>query len=156
MLENQLTQLETEWSSQFMNVLASENDILSFQLKYNILIPNDLKVFFLRLNGTNGKYDGRFFEFFSLKEFQNIDEKLKNKDGSPDYSNIVNTFDGYKTTFVFANFDFYLFSYAIRLYEDKTSNNEVYVLCGDEYGKVANSFTEFVDLYLNNLEKLLF
>jgi hypothetical protein len=62
----------------------------------------------------------------------------------------------YKNCFVIANYSCHLFAYAIRLYPDKADINEVYVVCGDEYKVIANSFTEFIDLYLKNPDLLFY
>lgn len=45
---------------------------------------------------------------------------------------------------------FCMFSYAIRLNQDKNSLNEVIIICGAEHKVIAHSFTEFLDLYLDD------
>lgn len=57
--------------------------------------------------------------------------------------------------FVFADYMFHLFDYAIRLYPYKRSDNEVYGICGDKYRLMATSFAGFLKLYLGNSIELM-
>lgn len=49
---------------------------------------------------------------------------------------------------VFADFQFDFFAYAIRLYSRTSVKNEVFVLCGNEFKQIADSFSGFIDLYM--------
>lgn len=133
-----------------ISILPTNDEIIAFQSKNNVLFPYDLMEYFRILNGSNNEYDDRFFRFYSLSNFKSINDELKYWNGIPDYSNIVNTLTEYKSFYVFADFSFCMFSYAIKLYPDTKDNNLVLVLCGDKYRVIANSFSEFIDLYLNN------
>ena len=148
----QLEKLKWTWVSEntAVSTPATNAELFSFQSENNLVIPKDLTTYFKSLNGTNEEYDNRFFQFYSISQFQSIKEELKNWEGIPDYSNIVNTLSDYKTYFVFADFSFHMFSYAIKLYSENSTKNEVLVICGDEYKKIANFFSEFIELYLNN------
>ena len=97
------------------SIPASNQELLFFQNTNGVTLPNDLVEYFNLVNGTNEKYDARFFHFYSLRQFKNIGEELKNWDGLPDYSGIVTTLNDYKKYFVFADYSFHMFSYAIRL-----------------------------------------
>jgi hypothetical protein len=134
----------------------SENEIMSFQNENNLVFPSDIVDYFKLLNGSNNEYDNKFFKFYSLSNFKSINDDLKNWNGLPDYSNIINTLNDYKYYFVFADFSFTMFSYAIRLYSENACKNEVLVLCGDEYKIISYSFSEFIDLYLNDSIELQF
>jgi hypothetical protein len=149
-MQKQIDKLKVLWEIEgdAIFIPATDNQILSFQSKNNLVIPKDLAEYFILLNGTNERYDERFFQFYSFDQFKNIDEELKNWGGVPDYRNIVNTLLDYETYFVFADYSFHMFSYAIRLYPNETSKNEVLVVCGDQYSHIANSFSEFIDLYI--------
>jgi hypothetical protein len=48
------------------------------------------------------------------------------------------------------------FAYAIRLSHEPTPVNEVYVICEDQFRKIANSFTGFLELLERDAEELLF
>jgi hypothetical protein len=155
-MKNRIMKLKDYWELGNISCpkLISENEILSFQSKNNLVIPTDLVDYFKNLNGSNDEYDDKFYKFYSLSTFKSINDDLKNWKGVPDYSNIINTLADYKYYFVFADFSFTMFSYAIRLYVENSFRNEVIVLCGDEYKIIANSFSEFIDLYLNDSVEL--
>lgn len=151
-MKNKIEKLKEAWGLEniFSSKLITEDELFLFQIKNNLLIPSDLFEYFKTLNGTNEEYDDRFFKFYSLSNFKSINDDLKNWNGVPDYSNIVNTLVEYKSYYVFADFSFCMFSYAIKLYTDLSIKNEVLVISGDEYKTIANSFSEFIELYLNN------
>ena len=98
-------------------------------------------------NATN-ELDKDLYEFYSFDKFTSIDKELANWGGVPDYRNIVYTLSQCENCFVFADYMSNLFAYAIRLYEDKTDRNEVYLICGDKYKTLAYSFSDFLGLYL--------
>ncbi|MDB5257337.1 MAG: hypothetical protein JWM14_2032 [Chitinophagaceae bacterium] len=130
---------------------ANNEEIIFFEKKNRVLLPKDLETYFKNINGTNEEYDNRLFQFYSLTQFKSIDEGLKNWTGLPDYSGIVNVLKGSDRYFVFADYAFHMFSYAIHLSKDiENDENKILVICGDKYKKIANSFSEFIILYLNN------
>lgn len=130
---------------------ASNEEILLFEKNNNVFLPQDLIMYFKNINGTNEEYDNRFFQFYSLQKFKSINEELKYWTGLPDYSGIVNSLKDYSKYFVFADYSFHMFSYAIHLHDIIDNNkNEVLIICGSEYKKIANSFSEFVELYLKD------
>jgi hypothetical protein len=137
------------------NHLATDEDILSFENRLGVLIPEDLKQYFKIINGNMGEYDDFFFSFNSLFNVKNIDEEFKERDGLPDYTNLVNVLQDSQHCFVFCDYEFHLFSYAIRLYNELREENEIYVLCGDKYKIIANSFTSFLELYFERSDDLL-
>jgi hypothetical protein len=132
---------------------VSDEDIMLFQSKNNVLLPKDLVKYFKCVNGTNEEYDNRFVQFYSLNQFKSIDEELKNWSGLPDYSGIVNTLKEYDSYFVIADYFFHMFVYAIHL-SDNNNENEVLVISGDQYKKIANNFSQFIDLYLSESMEL--
>ncbi|MBC7920228.1 MAG: SMI1/KNR4 family protein [Ferruginibacter sp.] len=149
-MKEQIAQLKELWKLEnAASTTATENKIASFYSKNNLLIPNDLVVYFKLLNGTNEGYDEKFFQFYSFKQFKSVNEELKYWRGIPDYTNIVNTLNNHESFFIVADYFFHLFAYAIRLYQDESTKNEVLVICGDQYKRIANSFSEFIDLYLS-------
>lgn len=135
---------------------ALEEDFLKFQELRNVILPEDLKDYFRLLQNKKSEYNGELYRFFPLHEFKSINEELKNFAGTPDYSNIIHVLKDHEYCFVFADYMFHLFSYAIHLHNDGTKKNEIYVICGDKYKVVASSFTEFIQLYLTDSSKLHF
>lgn len=145
------------WNEQ---MIANSNvvlklDLFDFQKNHNVELPDDLKDYFLLLNGTNETYDENFYAFYDLKQFSSIPDFYKDKQGIPNYQLLNKTLENPFNYFVFADYHIDLFSYAIRITESK-GDNAVFVLCGEEYFQIADSFSEFLELYLSNSEKLQF
>lgn len=132
---------------------VSEQALIEFQETKNLIIPHDLTEYFLTLNGLREKYDENFFCFNSFDQFETVEAILKDWK-SPDYRNLVNTLPEHQQCFIIADNMFHLFTYAIKLYPATSEKNEVYILFGDEYKIVANSFTEFIALYLEDPDQL--
>lgn len=133
-----------------------DEEIKRFQLENEVTMPNDLVNYFKLVNGSDGNYDERMFQFYSLDAFKDVCVELKDWRGVPDYGNIVNTLNDCESCFLIADYCFHLFMYAIRLYPNESSENEVYVICEDRYKIIANSFSKFVELYLEDSIELYF
>ncbi len=152
-MTEQIIRLKEIWISDVHENMPSDEEITAFELRNNIVLPADLKAYFQQLNGIEA-YDYLFFRFYSLKEFKSIDDELKDWSGVPDYSKITNTLEDYAEYYVFADYMIYSAAFAIRLHEESSIKNEVLAIIGDEYKLIADSFTEFMDLYLADSEQL--
>jgi hypothetical protein len=152
-----IEELELHWakSSLRFGQVASGKDLAEFYQKNSLLLPDDLIKYFTKLNGTFNEYDDNLFEFNSLSKFQSFSEYFKEWDGVPDYTLQIFR-EEVKGYFIFANHEFHLFSYGIRLYEQPTNFNEVRVFCGAESREIGKSFSDFIKLYLNYSELLFF
>lgn len=153
-----LNDLINKWSSKnaSFNMGAKDEEIHLFQKNNNVVIPNDLIQYFKLLNGTGDNLGDDFFEFYSIKRIKPVIEEFIDWEGIPDYKSLISSFPNRDNVYVFANYYFNLFAYGIRLYSKVEAKNEVYVFCGDEYKKIANSFTEFIELYLSDSVELQF
>lgn len=137
----------------------NEDEIIDRQMidfeEYNrVILPEDLKSYFRILGNRQSEYDDNLFRFFSLKDFKSINDQLRSFDGVPDYSNIVNTLEGYEKYFVFADYMFHLSSYAIELGPHYNEFNSICVISGDRYKVIAKSFSLFAEVFVNEPEKL--
>lgn len=148
---NYLMELETKWRNENVNhpSVASSNELNLFQKREKVVIPDDLVKYFLSLNGTGGECTDDLFEFYPLSKMQTVKDEFKDWKGIPSHQ-ILLSINEVNNLYVFANANFNLFVYAIRLNESLTKPNEVYVLCGDKYKKITSSFSEFVQLYLDS------
>ena|SRR5688572_21958473 len=135
---------------------ATEEDVVNFQNKNRISLPRDLIEYFRFFNGTSSEYNARWFCFYSLMEFQPLGQKFEEWIGIPNYQNIVKTLDQHENCYAFADYQCHLFTYAIRLYQIDSFKNEIYVVCGAEFRLIANTFTEFVEKYLDDSNDLQF
>jgi hypothetical protein len=130
--------------------------ILSFEAKSGYLLPPDMAEFFRMLNGAANQMDENLYEFYQIDRFANIQHSLGSWGGIPNYRNIINTFNNYENCYVFADYMMHSFAYAIRLHPDKRTDNQVYIICGDKYKVIANSFTDFLILYFDESIELQF
>jgi len=154
---NQISKLQKPWETSVRKICASDDHLFEFKKQNNLLIPDDLSMFFRTINGTNGDYNDDFFQFNSLSEFKSVKNVFGDwKSSVPDYSMLFKSFINSETCFVFANYQFFMFTYCIQLRQHESGMNEIYILCGDQFKMIASSFTEFVDLYIRNSEKLQF
>ena len=132
------------------------NGILLFESKNNLLIPSDLAEYFRLMDNTAYEMDKELFRFRSFDHFKNIDAELANWGGIPNYTNIINTLSQSENCFVFADFMIHTFTYAIRLYPNLVDINEIYIISGDQYKIISNSFSDFLDLYFSDSMELQF
>ncbi|WP_437921156.1 SMI1/KNR4 family protein [Sphingobacterium sp. LRF_L2] len=154
---SQLEKLKLKWEDESLNKFHSVDleSVQSFEQKNNVVIPDGLKEYFKTLNGTGEEYTDELYEFYSIEKIKKVSEEFQEWEGVPNHQSLVNI-DMIKDLFVFANFSFNQFVYAIKLSQEETESNEVYILCGEEYKKIANTFSEFLDLYLSNSVELQF
>ncbi len=125
-----------------INEPASENEVESFQEKYNVKIPDDLKEYFLTFNGTGqGNFGDSGYAFFSLSEFELICE-------TSDLTS--NEKETYVNCFALSDYMIWCWGYVIRLTADLGKNEVLSIyLESTPNPKVANSFSEFIALYLD-------
>lgn len=123
--------------------------INEFQNNNKILIPSDLKQYFLLINGSNDMPLDNLYEFYSINRIFN---EFKDWNGVPDYNKLE--FQQFENVFIFGNYEFNFYSFGIELSNTLSSINRIFIFCGSEYRIIANSFSEFIDLYLDNPEEI--
>ncbi|WP_326981929.1 SMI1/KNR4 family protein [Chryseobacterium sp. MYb264] len=148
---SKLEQLKKKWSNEGItkNSAINRNAIEIFERDNSIILPNDLKEYFKLLNGTFNQSTDELYEFYSIENVRKVSDEFSDWQGIPNYRLLLNL-EKIKDLFVFANYSFNLFSYAIRLSSEQLDENEIYVLCGGNYKKIANNFFDFLDLYIDN------
>jgi hypothetical protein len=147
-----IEKLKNKWLEEklYFEQPLKKTDIVQFETTNKVLLPNDLKDYFSSINGTNSNYDNDFFCFYSIKNFKSVNEVYKDWTGNPNYSDFLKTPINKDNLFVFADYMINTFSYVITLNQELEVVNPIYVVCGDEYKLVANSFTEFITKYLED------
>ena len=120
---------------------ATVSDVNAFEQKYAVKIPNDMRTYFLELNGNGGGMTGLMYAFSSLSELRKASDWGEGEITSP-------------TCFVFADFAIDCWAYAIEMGSSDDGLNRIHLLGGRQAQVVAKSFTDFVSIYLTAPEKL--
>ncbi|HEY4149570.1 MAG TPA: hypothetical protein VGM41_11600, partial [Chitinophagaceae bacterium] len=105
--------------------IEPDKRILLFESQNDLLLPADLTEYFKCLGDTVVEIDDNLYQFYTIDEFKSVKKELSHWGGIPDYRNIINTLEGTENCFVFAEYMFHLYAYAIRLYKDKRNANEI-------------------------------
>jgi len=126
-----------------------------FQEETGLIIPDDLRAYFNNSDRKIKEYEEDMFVFYNFDDFKSVKDEVGDYSGIPDYTNIINTLAAHENCFVFAEYCIHVSVYAIRLHEYKSLKNEIYAIIGDEYKVVANSFTEFIDIYRSDFSDVL-
>jgi SMI1 / KNR4 family (SUKH-1) len=119
---------------------VTEEEIEAFQRTHNIRMPNDLRSYFLKVNGMKPDWhcdqDGNGFTFWPLARLHCL--------GPVAYPGPGESTDC-PTFFVFADYLASCWDYAIGLWSREREGNAI-LLINSPNKIVANSFSEFVDL----------
>jgi len=143
-------QLVTHWKAQGLPLAsgASEAEISSFESRYQLVLPRDLRSYFGSVNGLVQRggvdTDREGFAFWPLERVQPVPKVCAQ------FQVAVPSVRDPELYFVFADYLQWSWAYAIHL---RTSDNSVIVV-GADAGVVANSFTQFVALYVQDAETL--
>jgi hypothetical protein len=144
-------QLKQKWEQEqtYKKSDVHLDDLTIFEEQNNILFPNDLTEYFKLFNGSKD-YDGDFFLFYPLNEIKSQAEIAKewNKPVKPENEEL------YNNIYVFAEYCIHIYEYSIKLSNNPSIINDIFVICGDNYKKIANSFSEFIQLYIEDSPKL--
>ena len=130
------------------------NKLNDFESAHGLLIPSDLIEYFKSMDNAVYELNKDLFQFYGFDDFKSVEQELGNWGGVPNYTNLVNTLHDSKDCFVFADYMSHLFAYAIRLYKTQHEANEIYLICGEQFKVIANSFSEFLGLYLDDSDEL--
>jgi hypothetical protein len=131
-----------------INPPVSVEELALFEQKYGVVLPVDLKDYFLLFNGTGqGNFGESGYAFFSLEELEPICETSDlNEEEKSIYSNC----------FAFSDYMIWCWGYVVRL-NSVAGDNPVFsiYLSSPSDLKVANSFSEFVSIYLANPDDII-
>jgi|TARA_B110000116_G_C16445452_1_gene406826 hypothetical protein len=135
---------------------ASDARVLEFERKFGVVIPEDLRSYFIEVNGTAGNYAYGILRFWSIDEFRTVTQETS-ATRSPNHSVIQSAYsepiDDGESFFVFADCMWDVQLYAIHLSTSDTPNN-IILLDGGKPTVVAKSFSDFVERYLTSPDDL--
>jgi hypothetical protein len=131
-----------------LNRGVSEDELAAFEDVYRVRLPKDLREYFAAVNGFDGSEhwmtDENVITFLALNEMKPLSEAW-----SPKIADAA-------SYFVFADYSLSAHVYAIQL-SNSSGNNPVVVAYDDEnLVKVASSFSEFVQGYVEDNNAVLF
>lgn len=124
---------------------CSESDLQRFEKRVGVPLPSDMRTYFRTINGMRagwpGDQDTAGFSFWPLARVSWVPEELA------EVSPHTPVFAGSEEFYAFADYMGWSWAYAIRLSASGKAN-QVVLIGKDVPELVAESFTEFVDLYL--------
>ena len=127
---------------------ASETELREFEDKYNVLFPDDLKDYFATVDGFDGSVNWMTDE--NVITFLSLAGVLPS---SGAWSLETPDADSY---FVFADFSLSCHVYMIRLRDDSSLGNPIFIARDEKPEQIAGSFSEFVQGYLADDYNVLF
>jgi cell wall assembly regulator SMI1 len=126
------------------------NAITAFEDRNRVTLPNDMREFYLAVDGMGEHYDNDFFfRFWPLSQVQPIDTYRPE---------LANRYPGSTDYFLFFDHSIDLSMYAIRLQKNAVAPNPVAELCPQSDGSFRPAFQSFTDViarYVNNPGELL-
>ena len=142
------------WREGVYKFIPSDIEALKkFQTDNYVNLPTDFLEYCIQINGTGGDCNNELYEFYSIDRIKRFSDTFRDWKGIPEYEMLLDS-EEVQDLFVFGDYLFNLCAYAIRLSPDRLDKNEVYVFCGEHYKKITNTFSEFIDLYLNDSMEL--
>ena len=142
--------LKRHWSAQDVDINAgvSKAQLDSFESKHRIVLPEDLRDYFLCVNGMpHDVIDDGMIRFWMLEEIQPLPQ------GAPAFSD-PSYIQHPESVFLFADYSIWAHAYAIRLGSVSLHSHEVVIIGYKSPVTIAQCFSEFVDLYLGNNDRL--
>jgi hypothetical protein len=132
---------------------ASSEAIAAFERKYHVVLPADVREYFMTIDGMGeNDMDKAMNRFWPLGEVKPVEEELSDSRGVvyPDRF-------AYPDCFVFADHCMNCWDYAVKLTTDPTQQAPVYrVTASDEPGEqMAASFREFMVRYSDDPDSIV-
>jgi hypothetical protein len=141
--------LQNYWLGLETRIMArgtSEADLVSLEQKYKVQLPCDFREYLFHISPALSQMDDNGTAFWPLGDIKNIPDEHE-----CDLYNETVTKDAHHYLF-FADFAIWSMAWAIACGED--NRGRVIVVSG-ETRFVADSFGEFVDRYIENVNQLL-
>jgi len=123
---------------------VSVDAITAFQTKYRIVLPVDVREYFLATDGTGEDMDSCLYRFWPLGEMKPVHDELTDLE----HFTYPDRF-AYPDCFVFADYSICCWLYAVKLNVDPTQSAPVFRVTGNDSPgeQMASSFREFMERY---------
>lgn len=136
------------WHNVDINAGVSKAELDSFEARHRVVLPEDLREYFLCVNGMpHDVVDDGMIRFWML------DEVLPITQGAPAFSD-PRYVQHPESLFLFADFSIWAHAYAIRLGSVALQSNEVLIIGYKSPVTISQCFSEFVDQYLTDKDRL--
>lgn len=153
-MSNIVEQLIDHWKANGLGIARgnSEAEIADFESRYQVLLPPDMRDYFLQVDGMipyiPNDQDKEGFTFWPLSRVKTVLEETASQVGLSYY--LVDT----SSFFIFADYLTWSWAYAIRLSADVSAETPVFIIINEAPVKIADSFSEFVRFYLADAPEL--
>lgn len=132
---------------------ASDHDISSFERRHAIRLPAEVAAFYRAINGAESVGES-LFELWPLERVGSVPDVVVPSQGIPSYGRIAQVLPDAGDYFAFADCLIWSHVLAVRL-RPPTSSSDVVWLCGSSYAKVAASFDEFWERFIEEPDAVL-
>jgi len=131
---------------------VSADAIAAFQSKYHVILPTDVRDYFMATDGTGDDSDDEMYRFWPLAEVKPVHDEL----GDTQHGSYRDRF-AYPDCFVFADYCIWCWAYAFKLTDDPTQPAPVFrVTASDPPGEqMASSFREFMAQYADDPDNII-
>ena len=127
---------------------APETDIVAFERRYGIRLPDDMRAYFARVNGVvggrDGVWDDEMIALWQLQHVRPLSEEVEHCQ-TPEAERY----------FVFADWSIWAHVYAVRL-SASVAETPVFITYNPQIERVTASFDEFLRGYLGRDPHVLF
>lgn len=124
--------------------------IQAFESQYGVTLPDDLRAYFLTVDGMEDELDPATNRFWPLGMVKPVEEELSEQHTRDRFA--------YPGCFVFADHCIWCFAWAVRLGKEPVavSGPVFQVTASEVHGRqIAPSFTAFVEMYLADQDSVL-
>src|SRR5215813_1197955 len=153
-MEHVWRQLIESWRSQNLPIqtACSEDDVRSFETRYKIVLPSDMREYFLNVNGMTpyfpGYQDEEGYSFWPLERMRTIAEDNEAHDRR--YLKLTEE----DSFFLFCDYLDWSWAYAVKISPGSVAAEGIYLMGCRNPIKISDSFSEFVRLYFEDSERL--
>lgn len=129
----------------------SPRDIDAFQSQHNVVVPADLRDYFLELNGlAHGWQNDEDPNGFAFWQLSRVTPVALVKRQHPHLPPVPES----ERYFLFADYLQWSWAYAIRLTRESSASSSIIIVGKEPLVVVAPSFSAFVDLYIADAPQL--
>ncbi len=135
---------------------VSARDLTQFEERHGLSLPRAVSDFYLTFDGVGAHIlDLMFFDSWPLAELGRVPDTVASFRGIPDYGPIANVLPDSNEYVAFGDGMVWSHVLAFRLNPGSTDSGPVVWISGARYAKVADTYSEFWELYLANAAAVL-